>query len=250
MNDSHFAGESKIGPYQIAILILTIVVLIAFVADTVLPMPKEVVDLLQVIDTFVCVLLLADFFIRLYRAESKLAFMKWGWIDLVASIPNLEVLRWGRLVRVLRIIRLLRGLRSLHKVLTMTFRNKMESGVISLSLAAFLLVVFASVSVLVCERSPDANIKTAADAVWWSITTITTVGYGDRYPVTMEGRLIGVILMIGGVSMFAGLSGMVASLFMGGNKEKKPSDTAEILARLEQLQAKLDALEAQKGGGA
>lgn len=70
---------------------------------------------------------------------------------------------------------------------------------------------------------------------------MTTVGYGDRYPVTTEGRVVGIILMICGVGMFAGLSGLVASLFLGG-QERKPDETKEILARLRQMEAKLDRL--------
>jgi len=105
----------------------------------------------------------------------------------------------------------------------------------------FLLFTFSSVSILICERRDDATIKSAEDAIWWSISTITTVGYGDKYPVTTEGRVVGIVLMICGVGMFAGLSGLVASVFLGG-QDRKPIGAEEILARLDQLQAKLDRL--------
>lgn len=111
----------------------------------------------------------------------------------------------------------------------------------SVIFSAILLVGFASASILVFERQPESNIKTAEDALWWSITTITTVGYGDRYPVTTEGRVIGAILMIAGVSMFGCLSGMAASFFLGTHPEKTP-ELKEVLACLDQLHAKLDAL--------
>jgi hypothetical protein len=76
-------------------------ILAALAADTVWILPKEVSNLIQWTDTAVCIVLLTDFLVRLYCAESKRAFMKWGWIDLVASIPSIDVLRWGRVVRVL-----------------------------------------------------------------------------------------------------------------------------------------------------
>ena len=164
---------------------------------------------------------------------------------MVASIPNVDVLRWGRLVRVLRIIRLLRAVRSVHKVLTMTFQNKVQGGAVSLALTGFLLIAFSSISILICERQDDANIKTPEDAVWWSITTMTTVGYGDKYPVTTEGRIIGMILMVAGIGIFAGLSGLAASLLLGAN-ESKSVEMEEILIRLDSIETKLDDLNPQR----
>lgn len=238
MPHSHSGNEAEVGVFQIAILILSLVVLCGLAADTLSDLPLEVRTVVQAMDTAVCTVLLTDFFVRFHRADSKLAFMKWGWIDLVASIPNLDILRWGRMVRVLRVIRLLRGVRSVHRVATAVFQNRLQGGAVSLALMAFLLVVFSSVAVLVCEREEGATIKSAEDAVWWSIATMTTVGYGDRYPVTTEGRVVGIVLMICGVGMFAGLSGLVASLFLG-KPEPRPDATQQILSRLERLEARL-----------
>ena len=239
MNTSHSKSTTEVGVFQIAILVLSLVLLFALAVDTFFQLADEVQTVIQIADTAICGVLLVDFLVRLYRAESKLAFIKWGWIDLVASIPNLDVLRWGRMVRVLRVIRLLRGVRSVHRVIRMVFENRLESGGVSLALVAFLLVTFSSVSVLAVEREPGSNIRSAEDAIWWSVATVTTVGYGDRYPVTTEGRIIGMVLMVCGVGMFAGLSGLVASIFLGGHG-RKSSDMAQILARLEQLQTQMD----------
>src|SRR5450755_1699595 len=105
MKEPGATNSEKVGLFQIVVLILSIVVLGALGADTVFEPPKEISDVLQTLDTLVCVLLLTDFGIRFYKAESKLAFLKWGWIDLIASIPNVPILRVGRFVRILRIIR-------------------------------------------------------------------------------------------------------------------------------------------------
>ena len=120
MNKPQTGPPADVGIFQIAILVLSLLALAALAADTVRALPPAVHSLIQIFDTAVCVVLLVDFFVRLHHADSKWVFMKWGWIDLIASIPNLDVLRWGRLVRVLRVIRLLRGVRSVHRILGTT----------------------------------------------------------------------------------------------------------------------------------
>ncbi|MBM3854857.1 MAG: two pore domain potassium channel family protein [Verrucomicrobia bacterium] len=102
-----------------------------------------------------------------------------------------------------------------------------------------MLIVTSSVAMLWFERGEGANIRTAGDAVWWSVATVTTVGYGDRYPVTTDGRLVAGTLMIAGVGLFGALSGLVASLFLG-NREDEKALAAEIRAmrtELERLRA-------------
>lgn len=230
-------GE-KVGPFQLVLLVLSLVVLGALVADTFFTIAPQISRVLQAVDTMVCVVFLADFGIRFYQADSKLAFMKWGWIDLLASIPSLPILRWGRFVRVLRILRLLRGLRSLQRVLQILFEHRTRGGVASVALTMFLFITFSSVAILVCERSPDANIKTAEDAVWWSVTTITTVGYGDKFPITTSGRLVAMFLMVSGVGLFGMLSGVVASFFLG----RMEAEEDQILVEVKHLRREIGQL--------
>jgi voltage-gated potassium channel len=245
MRNPNFGGH-KIGAFQLGLLAFTILLLCALVVDTVFVLPKEVENLVHMYDTFACAVFFADFCYRFYRADSKVRFMRWGWIDLIACIPNLEILRYGRLVRVLRVIRLLRGVRSVQVVVDAIFHEQLHASVVSVLFSSILLVSFSSASILICERRADANIKTAEDALWWSIATITTVGYGDKYPVTTEGRAVGVVLMLAGVSMFGCISGLAATFFLGGRRPNDP-DMSLVLARLEQLDAKLTALGRKDG---
>ena len=236
MSEMPSGGHEKIGIFQIIILVLSVVVLGAIGADTFLKPSKEVSSILQTLDNSVCVLLLVDFVVRFWRAESKLGFLKWGWIDLIASIPNIPAFRVGRFVRILRVIRLLRAIRATQKISSVLLENKFKTGVASVVVTSFLLIVFCSIGILICEQqAPDANIKTAGDAIWWTMSTITTVGYGDVYPVTPEGRVVAVILMVSGIGLFGILSGMAASFFVGKDKTHIIQEESKILARLEKL---------------
>lgn len=242
VNENGSKKHEEVGVFQIVILILSIVVLGALAVDTAFKLPPNIASLLQTLDTLVCIVLLFDVGIRFYRAKSKLAFLKWGWIDLVASIPNLPLFRIGRLVRILRIIRLFRALRATQKITTLLLKDKIQTGFASIILTFFLLIMFSSIGILICEQQEQgANIKTAGDAVWWSVTTITTVGYGDKYPVTSEGRCLAMGLMIAGVGFFAASSGLVASAFIG-SRQKAIVTEEEILERLKKLDEKMDQL--------
>ncbi len=204
----------KPGIFQILILILSVYVLAALFVDTVFKLPEEISKLLSVVDDGICTIFLIDFVIRFSRAENKLAFMKWGWIDLVSSIPAFEAMRPGRIVRVIRVVRILRAVRSTKLLLSHTFRNRKQSTFAAVATISVLLVIFASIAILNVEDDPSSNIKTAEDAIWWSFVTITTVGYGDKFPVTTEGRLIAAVLMTAGVGLFGTFTGFVASWFM------------------------------------
>ena len=247
MNETGSAHSEHIGLFQVVILLLSVVALGAVGADTVYKFPPSVSKVLQIFDTSVCVLLLIDFGIRYHKAASKLAFLKWGWIDLLASIPYVPDLRYARLVRILRVIRVLRAIRASQKLSTLVLKNKVHTGATSVVLTAFLLIVFSSVGVLICEKqSPNANILTAEDAIWWSVTTITTVGYGDKYPVTTEGRIVAMVLMVSGIGLFGVLSGLAASYFLHTKQQDADPANNEILSRLQKIEEKIDRLKGKE----
>lgn len=101
------------------------------------------------------------------------------------------------------------------------FHNKAKGALASVTVLSVLIVIFASIAILEVEDGDESNIKTAEDAIWWDYTTITTVGYGDLYPVTTEGRLIAMVLMTFGVGFFGTFTAYVASLFVTGNIKKE-----------------------------
>ena len=204
-----------------------------------LPSSAETSKLLGRIDNLVCIVFIGDFAYNLATAKNKLGYLKWGWIDLLSSIPNIQILRWGRFVRIFRILRILRGIRSTKQILNFLFANRAKGTFATVAMISFVIVVFASIAILNFEIAPESNIKTASDALWWAFTTITTVGYGDRYPVTLLGRITAVILMTVGVGLFGTFTAYVASFFM--QQEAKEEETREdkILAELAEIRRKL-----------
>ncbi len=224
----------ELGPLQLVILVLSLFVLSLLAIELLFDLPPETVRVLRWVDNIVCGLFFIDFVIRFRRAESKLQFMKWGWIDLLASIPEIEALRWGRLFRVFRILRLIRAVKSVRLLFELFYLNRTQGGVASVFMITFLVLSLSTAGILVAERAPDSLIRTAEDALWWGITTITTVGYGDLYPVTTTGRMIAVGLMLTGVGLFGTMSGVIASFFLGERKKLAPTE-GELAAELEKL---------------
>jgi len=89
---------------------------------------------------------------------------------------------------------------------------------------AILLIIFSSIAILQVENAPASNIKTAEDAIWWSYVTITTIGYGDKFPVTIEGRIIAMLLMTVGVGLFGTFTAYIASIFVSDNKKTETNE--------------------------
>ena len=207
-------AKKEISFFNILILVLSLYVLLSLLISTVFQLSGELTVLLNYIDNVICIVFLIDFSIRFKNSENKLEFMKWGWIDLVASIPSVDFLRAGRLLRLIRLLRVFRALKSTKLIYEHINRNKKQSALTSVALISFLMVVFSSIAILQFEKGINSNIKTAEDAIWWSYVTITTVGYGDKFPITTEGRIIGSILMTTGVGIFGTFTALVSSWFI------------------------------------
>lgn len=207
--------EQKFDFFGILILVLSVYVLSALFIDTLFVLDPQISIILNITDHFVCGIFFIEFIIRYYKAESKLKFMRWGWIDLISSIPTLEILRIGRIFSLFRLLRIIRAIRSTKELVQHFRKNRVESTVISMAIVGILLLIFSSILILKVEDVPEGNIRTAGDALWWAFTTISTIGYGELFPVTIAGRLIASVLIIFGVGIFGTLSGLIASWFLG-----------------------------------
>jgi voltage-gated potassium channel len=224
-------------PYQLFILVLSLYALAALSVEVLFPVSPGTRQILEASDTIVCVLFFTDFLYQLIKAPSKWGyFRRWGWLDLLSSVPMIDAFRVRRLARVVRILRVLRGLRSTKLLASFILERRAESAFLAAALVSLLLIVFASIAVLQFEvNQTGANIKTAEDALWWAITTITTVGYGDRFPVSSEGRLVAALLMMAGVGLFGTLSGFIASWFLTPTGENQEKELRLLQADVEEL---------------
>jgi voltage-gated potassium channel len=214
--------------YDLAIGILAIFSLILLVLIYFVPLSSATVDVLNSLENALCIVFLFDFFRSLRLAPNKWDyFLKGGgWLDLLGSIPynKLAIFRVARLFRVVRLLRKVSG-GQLRHIIT---RRLAQSTLLFTLVAALLLVFAISGIVLYAEHgTPHANIKTYHDAVWWAFVTITTVGYGDYYPVTTLGESAAVILMFVGLGIIGVLSSYLATTFISferGESERRAGE--------------------------
>ncbi len=213
------AKENDLTYLNILVIILSIYVLTALLISVFFELPAQISRVLEFIDNTICIFFLFEFSIRFYRAENKWRFMRWGWIDLISSIPTVDIVLAGRVFRLIRLLRILRAFRSTKHLINHVFRQKTQGAFTTVSVVAVLMIIFSTIAILQVEDDANSNIKTAEDAIWWAYVTITTVGYGDKFPVTTEGRIIAAALMTTGVGLFGTFTGFLASWFMAEKKK-------------------------------
>jgi voltage-gated potassium channel len=240
--------ELKNTTYEIFIGALSTLSIINLVFIIVLP-DTPVGQVALIMDGFMTVIFLVDFSYRLFTAESKSGyfFRQYGWADLLSSLP-LPQFKLLRLFRIFRAGRLIRRFGA-RQVLRIFIEDRAQSALLSLLLLIMLVIEFGGMAMVSVEsRAPNGNIKTASDAIWYTYVTITTVGYGETFPVTNLGRVIGIGIMTAGVALFGTLTGYLANVFLAPAKKKVPATQASGLD--EDARAKLAELkqlvEAQK----
>lgn len=206
---------------------------------------------LVIINYALSLILLVDFFYRFFSTKGKTSyfFSGFGWLDLLGSMP----IFWMPVFRLLRIIRMLRFFRQTGIFGIMRdFRSQPASSILaSVSFLVLLVIQIGSYLIIGAEaRSSSANIIQPFDALWWALVTITTVGYGDKYPVTNLGRIIGAIVILLGVIMFSVLTSFFTSKFYERGQEQSEQllttaefDLQEVHRLLERQNASLEQLE-------
>jgi voltage-gated potassium channel len=223
----------------LSVLSLVNIVLAAAIED------QDLTNILLVMNGVLSAVFMIDFVYRLATAPSRSTyfFRRFGWADLLASTPlsAFKVLRIFRLVLVYRLMTDL-GRRA---VATSLARERAGNALLTLLLIGFLLLEFGSLNMLYLEQqSPDANITNTSDALWYTMVTISTVGYGDHYPVTTGGRILGTLIIVIGVGIFGAFTGYLANAFIAPRRHaagrashtqaptETPTQTLDELRRL------------------
>ena len=216
-------GQVLLGmPWEIFVLGCALLSILNLALAIVVRNP-DLEQVIAIMDTILVIVFAIDLARRLYVAEDNRAYLTrgWGWLDAISIVPMLRVARVLRIARVIRVVGRMGGP---GQALRAFFANKAAGGLLLVLLIAIMVMEFGSLAVLWAERSsPDANITSAEDAVWYLIVTMSTVGYGDQYPVTQVGRLIGTLIIVVGVGVFGTLTGFLANVFLSPGEEEVES---------------------------
>ena len=245
--EQSLVAEARWAGYNIVILLFCLAALGLMLAAETIPPNHAAADLLAYADLTVCGIFFVDFLVSLARAENKWRYLvTWGWIDLLSSIPAIDVARWGKAARILRLLRIVRGIKATRIMLSLALRYRARNAMLAGSFIALLVVFSGSFAILQFEQGPEANIKTPADAVWWAVCTVTTVGYGDRYPVTWQGRATAGVLMVTGVGIFGALAGVLAGWFTRAHEDYEREQLRQLGRLADEMAEVRQLLEAQR----
>jgi len=184
-------------------------------------------SVISIIELGISLFLIVDFITRLIRARSKRNYFLryYGWLDFLGSLP-IPGFRLGRLIKAIIFYPRLRRA-DIKEMEFVVIERRAKSTLLAVLLVGIVVLELSSIAILNAEQgSANANIKNASDALWWGYVTVTTVGYGDRYPVTNQGRIVGLFLLTVGVAIFSVVTSFLADWFRQ-SRQSKSKEVAE-----------------------
>ena len=205
-------ADNKIDLFEFTVLSFTVYILFSIVWQTFWNVDREVAKILDLFDLISCVIFLIDWFGRLRYSDKKLKFALINSLDLIASIPLLFLFDYFKeyeFIRFIQFIKVIKIIGGVSRIVYYIKTDQIYSFKLLYSLFFIAIIISAPILILEVERG-IGNIKTAEQSLWWTYCTFTTIGYGDFFPSTTAGRVIAVLVSLGGIGMF----GMISSLIL------------------------------------
>lgn len=210
--------QERLRPWDWSVLVVSVISLILVILETVVTLHPDTLSRFAFIDRCACVIFVVDVLVRWRRMDWSRKYWKWGWLDALASIPLDNAFRALQAIRIYRFVRLAR---SIYKFKGVTTGTTLNDKILALPGIALVMILFSATLIIEVERdAPNALIKTGGDSLWWALSTVTTVGYGDIYPVTREGKFVAAGLMIVGVIFFSSISAFITTKLILPEEER------------------------------
>jgi len=255
MSKSPTPNKFQVDPYDIFILALTVLSILSLIVLALPYFDTAAQQIALILDLILSLLFMLDFFYTLMTAPDKRAYLKWGWLDFLGSLPYLPLLRVLRIFRAIRSLRILQQ-NSLRDIQQAVSNRPERTTFFSVAFFSIVLVSLSSYAIFQTEKlSPSANIQTGSDALWWAVVTITTVGYGDKVPTTNGGRIIAIALMLTGIGIFGAITSYLSTLFINRgqqiaekhSEEQNEAITQQLAVIEDQLRVLTEKIDQQSG---
>jgi voltage-gated potassium channel len=231
---------------ELPLLVLALAMLPLLALPLLVDLSPAVEDAFVAADWLIWAAFAFEYATRLILTTARARFIRRNWTDLlIIVLPFLRPLRVVRSARALRVLRLARLVAVLGEV-GQEARRLLVRHRLHYALLVTLTVVVGSAALALAVEGDAGNIKTFGDALWWAVTTITTVGYGDRFPVTAAGRGLATLLMVTGIAFFGVLTANVAAFFLERDEETDEPDDDRLDEILRRLTAIEDSLRDQR----
>ena len=206
--------------------------IIAFSIETIPNLHPSTIALLQKFELFSVVIFTIEYIIRIYTADKKLSyvFSFYGIIDLLAILPfylaflvDLRSIKAFRLFRLFRLLKLVKYNKTLDKFSKALYKTKEEF--VIFFILTVILFYLASVGIYYFENQAQPEVFTSIfDSMWWAVATLTTVGYGDVYPITAGGKIFTTAMLLIGLGVVGVPAGIIASALTDVREEEKRGD--------------------------